>query len=76
MADNRVTVQITGLYSPQKAAAYLGVSKMTLWRWTRDGIITCVMLETRFYPENELKRVKALRGNPGRTPRDRLEKKR
>jgi len=61
MSDERVTVEITGLLSPQKAAAYLGVTKMTLWRWTRDGKITCVMLETRFYPKKEVERVKALR---------------
>ena len=61
MAEQRITVEVSGLLPAQKAADYLGVTKMTLWRWTRDGKITCVMIETRFYPIKELDRVKALR---------------
>lgn len=60
MANDRVTVHITDLLPPVKAAAYLNITTMTLWRWNRDGYITCVMLDHPYYHINELDRVKAL----------------
>lgn len=60
MVEGKVTVLITDFFTPQQARDYLGVSKMTLWRWTRDGKITCMMLDHAYYHINELERVKAL----------------
>jgi len=61
MAQERITIQVSDLLPPKKAAEYLGVSTMTLWRWVRDGKITPVMLDHTYFHINELNRVKALR---------------
>ena len=68
MVDNvgaeRITIQATNLLSPKKAAEYLGITTMTLWRWTKDGKITPVMLDHRYFHISELNRVKRLRETP------------
>ena len=58
MAIERVTVEIKDLLTPTKAAEYLGVSRMSLWRWVRDGRITPVMLDHAYFHISELNRVK------------------
>ena len=63
MGAESVTIQVTDLLPPKKAAEYLGVTTMTLSRWVRDGKITPVMLGHRYYHISELNRVKALREN-------------
>lgn len=60
MAD-RITIDAKDLLPPKKAAQYLGVAVMTLWRWRRDGKITPVMLDKPYFHISELERVKALR---------------
>ena len=45
-----------GLMTLDEAAAYLGVAKITLRRWTRDGQLACVRIgkrgDRRFRREN------------------------
>jgi len=54
----RVGIEVTDLLSPKKAAAYLGITTMTLWRWVRDGKVTPVMLNHRYFLISELDRVR------------------
>ena len=61
MATERVTIEVKDLLTPTKAAEYLGVSRMSLWRWVRDGKITPVMLDHAYFHISELNRVKALK---------------
>ncbi len=62
MVDGAIslTLQITDLYSPTMARLYLGVSKMTLWRWTNEGYVKHIKLDHIYYQKDELDRVKAL----------------
>ncbi|HUV56604.1 MAG TPA: helix-turn-helix domain-containing protein [Dehalococcoidales bacterium] len=61
----RVTITVNDILTPTKAAAYLGIARMTLWRWVRDGKITPVMLDHAYFHLAELTRVKALRDDQG-----------
>jgi len=61
MATQRITIEIDDLYLPKEAAKYLGITTMTLWRWTRDGKIVAVMLNHAYYHRAELERVAKLR---------------
>lgn len=56
----RVTINVTDILTPTKAAEYLGIHRMTLWRWVKDGKITPVMLDHAYFHINELNRVKTL----------------
>jgi len=57
----RVTVNINDILTPTRAAKYLGIARMTLWRWVKAGKITPVMLDHTYFHISELNRVKALR---------------
>ena len=57
---NRITIEAKDLLPPKKAAQYLGIAVMTLWRWRRRGWITPVMLDKPYFHINELNRVKPL----------------
>jgi len=59
MADEWIKVE--HLLPPKKAARYLGVTTMILWRWRRDKIISAVMLGDPYFHIDELNRIKALR---------------
>ena len=61
MSTQKITVHVTDLLPPKKAAQYLGVTTMTLWRWVRDKKITPVILDHAYFHIGELNRVKALR---------------
>jgi len=61
MDEQRITIQVTDLLPPKKAAEYLGVTTMTLWRWVRDSKIIPVLLDHTYFHINELNRVKALK---------------
>jgi len=63
MAVERVTIQVQDILTPTKAAEYLGVSRMTIWRWMREGKITPVMLDHAYFHISELKRIKEQRAN-------------
>jgi len=63
MVNERITIEVKDILPPKKAAQYLGVTTMTLWRWVRDGKITPVMLDHTYFHLAELNRVKALREN-------------
>lgn len=58
MVTEQVTIQVTDLLTPTKAAKYLGISRMTLWRWTKAGKITPVMLDHTYFHIRELERVR------------------
>lgn len=57
----RITLEAKDILPPKKAAEYLGVTTMTLWRWVRDGKIASIMLGHTFFHINELDRIKAAR---------------
>ena len=61
MSTERVTINVQDILTPTKAAEYLGVSRMTLWRWVRDEKITPLILDHTYFHIAELNRVKALR---------------
>jgi len=61
MDSERITIEVKDLLPPKKAAQYLGITTMTLWRWVRDRKITPVMLDHTYFHINELDRVKALK---------------
>lgn len=60
MDTERITIEVKDLLPLTKAAEYIGISKMTLWRWVRDGRVTPIMLDHAYFHINELDRVKAL----------------
>ena len=61
MDNERITIQVKDLLPPKKAAKYLGITTMTLWRWVRDKKITPMMLDHTYFHINELNRVKELK---------------
>ena len=61
MTELRITIESKDLLSPKKAADYLGITTMTIWRWVRDGKLIPVMLDHRYFHIKELERVKKLR---------------
>jgi predicted site-specific integrase-resolvase len=60
MPTERVTLNVQDILTPTKAAKYLGISRMTLWRWVRDGKIIPVMLDHAYFHITEVNRVKEL----------------
>lgn len=58
MVKDKVTVEIKNLLPPKKAAEYLGVSVMTLWRWRQEGKLTPVLLDHPYYHIKELRQIK------------------
>ena len=67
MVNERITIEVKDILTPKKAAEYLGVTTMTLWRWVKAGKITPVMLDHTYFHIAELNRVKALRGEKNDT---------
>jgi len=65
MDVEKITIEVKGLLPPKKAAKYLGITTMTLWRWVRDGKITPVMLDHRYFHISELDRMKRSKRNEG-----------
>ncbi len=61
MANEQRLFNVKDLFSLKKAARYLGVTTMTLWRWRRNKIISVVMLDHPYFHIDELNRIKALR---------------
>ncbi len=60
MSVERITIHVTDILTPSKAAEYLKVSRMLLWRWVKAGKITPVMLDHTYFHISELNRVKPL----------------
>lgn len=58
MEQNTITLTTKDLLTPGQAAEYLGVTKMSLWRWARDGKIAQIMLDHAYFHINEVERVK------------------
>jgi excisionase family DNA binding protein len=61
MDKQRVVIEVNDILPPKKAAEYLGITTMTLWRWVRDGKIATIMLDHTYFHKNELDRVKTER---------------
>ena len=48
-----------GIFTPSKAATFLGVSRMTLWRWTKLGRIRAILFNGHpVYALGELVKIK------------------
>jgi len=60
MTTGRVTINVTDILTPTKAAEYLKVSRMLLWRWVKAGKITPIMLDHTYFHVSELNRIKPL----------------
>ena len=58
MKIQKVTIRTSDILTATDAARYLGVSRMTIWRWVKSGKITPIMLDHNYFHINELKRVK------------------
>lgn len=57
--NSKVPLDVQGLFNQTRAAEYLGITRMTLWRWTKAGKITAVYIGGRpIYPLGELIRLK------------------
>jgi hypothetical protein len=64
MCAERISLKVEDIYSPTRAAKYLGVSKMTLYRWLGKKKISSIYLDHNYFHVTELDRVKALMNNP------------
>lgn len=70
MDKQKVVIEINDILPPKKAAEYLGITTMTLWRWVRDGKISTIMLDHTYFHKNELDRVKNERSSKKGTKND------
>ena len=65
MANQRITIEVKDLLPPKKAAEYLGITTMTLWRWAKAGKITTVLLDHAYFHRAELDKVKRIMETKG-----------
>jgi excisionase family DNA binding protein len=57
--DESITLVAKGMVSRKSAAQYLGVTTMTLWRWTKEGRLPVVNIDSHiFYRTADLDRLK------------------
>ena len=56
---NQMPLEFNAVVNQKRAAALLGVSRMTIWQWIKDGKIQAVLVgELRMIPQREVDRVK------------------
>lgn len=56
---NRVTIQTSDVLTPAHAAEFLGISRMTLWRWVQKGKIRPVIFDDQtFFHIRELEQLR------------------
>jgi len=57
--SERVTLEVKDILPPSQAAKFLGVSRMTLWRWVKKGKIRAIVFDKQsFFHIYELKVLK------------------
>lgn len=54
----KITIEVADLKSTKQAARYLGVSIMTIGRWSKDGTLIPIKLNYTYFHVDELDRVK------------------
>jgi len=60
----RVTIEVKDVLPPSQAARFLGVSRMTLWRWVKKGKIRAIVFDKQsFFHINELRHLKEQRAS-------------
>ena len=59
MKQTQITITVNDVLGPREAAKELGITQMTLWRWSQAGKIGSLRVgKTRIYPVSEITRLK------------------
>lgn len=57
--ENQRTIELHDFVNQKRAAEILGVSRMTIWQWIKDGKIQAVIVAgLRMIPQSEVERLK------------------
>jgi len=47
--SQQVILEVKDIVSPSQAARFLGVSRMTLWRWLKQGKVRAIVFDKQSY---------------------------